>query len=112
MLQSNTANTEKAVLSIGEHPLPNGVHDLQIPDEPHPSYGQPYEQYSIYAQTWFLITNNREYERYLHFGNVSAGCVTVSAEKNGGTAWNELYKLLITARKGDSLSVGTLQITD
>ena len=92
------------------NPIPIGaVYDIAIPYEPHHDFGEYYERYSIHAKTWFRLGQTDE-DRFLHLGRVSAGCITVSADQNEGESWEEIYDLLITARKGDLLSVGTVKV--
>ena len=85
------------------NPPPTGTHDLEIPDEVH-SLGSSYLSSSKYATTWFRIGHSGD--RYLHPGNVSLGCVTVTALDQ----WTNIYNYLIGRRKGDGRSVGTIQI--
>ena len=47
-------------------------------------------------------------KKYLHTGGRSLGCITIT--KN--TRWAEIYNALIKARKGDSVSVGILEVID
>ncbi len=88
-----------------ENPPPNGLYDLEIPDEIHP-IGTRYYEYSKYATTWFRI--GHQGDRYLHPGNVSLGCVTLTALGE----WTSIYNYLIARRKGDGKSVGTIEIAD
>ncbi|MEK7116550.1 MAG: hypothetical protein AAB837_00085 [Patescibacteria group bacterium] len=82
-----------------------GIYDIEIPDYPHEG-GRHYLNQSKRAMTWFRIGHNGE--RYLHVGSRSLGCMTV-IETN---RWMEIYNELIKARKGDSLSVGVLEVID
>lgn len=106
------AGTKKEYWAVldPDNPLPNGIYDIEIPYEPHHRYGEYYEKYSIYAKTWFRIGHSGD--RFLHFGNVSEGCLTVKVQETHKDRWNEIYNLLITSRKGDSLSVGIVEIVD
>jgi hypothetical protein len=108
-LQIKGNDRKYSAISDPSNPLVKGIYDLEIPDEPHP-HAEYYEIYSIYAKMWFRIGHSGD--RYLHFGRVSAGCITVKAEKAQKDSWNEIYNLLIRSRKGDSLSVGTVEIVD
>ena len=106
------AGTNKAYWAVldSTNPLANGVYDLEIPYEPHHRYGEYYEKYSIFAKTWFRIGHSGD--RYLHFGRYSDGCITVRRQENNPTRWNEIYNVVITSRKGDSKSVGTIEVGD
>ncbi|OAD19244.1 hypothetical protein THIOM_005136 [Candidatus Thiomargarita nelsonii] len=85
------------------NPIPKGTYDIEIPYENH-SLGGRYLGKSLFATTWFRIGHSGD--RFLHPGNISAGCVTV---KDIGE-WTKIYNYLINSRKGDSLSVGTIEI--
>lgn len=110
ILQITGTNKEYWAVLDPDNPLPNGIYDIEIPYEPHHRYGEYYEKYSIYAKTWFRIGHSGD--RFLHFGSVSEGCLTVKAQEVHKDRWNEIYNLLITSRKGDSLSVGIVEIID
>ena len=86
-------------------PWEKGLYDIEIPDYPH-LVGARYEKQAPRAKTWFRIGHNGE--KYLHTGGRSLGCITVT--KN--TRWAEIYNALIKARKGDSVSVGILEVID
>ncbi len=88
-----------------------GVYDVEIPDHPH-MMPEDYLNKSSKAKVWFHIGHDHRdevaKERYLHTGTMTAGCMTmIELEK-----WDEIYKILIKARKGDSMSVGTVEIID
>jgi hypothetical protein len=114
------------------NPVPMGVHDLEIPDFPHPDY---YPESSKYQQVWFRIGHSGD--RYLHLGTISHGCATVrpwmpnkqsdrrfanrSDSELGLPApvpiapfanWDAICKDLMHCRKGDGRSVGTLHVVD
>lgn len=85
-------------------PWKKGVYDIEIPDYPHGG-GLHYSE-SKYATVWFRIGHIGD--RYLHTGAHSLGCMTViEIEK-----WDEIFEILIKARKNDGKSVGTLQVVD
>lgn len=84
-------------------PWKTGIYDIEIPDAPHRG-GKKYPELK-YPFTWFLIGHTGN--RYLHTGVVSKGCITV-IERN---RWDSLCDILMRARKGDGLSIGTLTIT-
>ncbi|MBA4747030.1 MAG: hypothetical protein H2058_17455 [Muricauda sp.] len=87
-----------------DNPPPLGKYDIEIPYEPHPG-GDYYTGQSTYAKTWFRIGHSGD--RFLHCGNVSAGCITVKDIHR----WDEIYKHLIISRK-DFDSIGTVEIID
>lgn len=84
--------------------VPLGTHDLEIPDAPHKG-GSGYTKEANYARTWFRI--GHEGDRYLHCGQQSAGCITVTDIGE----WDMLYKYLILSRKS-TISVGTVEVID
>lgn len=86
------------------NPTPTGRHDIEIPYEPHPG-GSYYTGQATYAKTWFRIGYSGD--RFLHCGNVSAGCITVKDIHR----WDEIYRHLIISRKGLE-SIGTVEIID
>ena len=86
-------------------PWEKGLYDIEIPDYPHLG-GARYEKQAPRAKTWFRIGHNGE--KYLHTGGRSLGCITVTEN----TRWAEIYNALIKARKGDSVSVGILEVID
>lgn len=73
-------------------------------------FGQTYVNRAIYAESWFLIGHKmlgNGNGRYLHTGNVSAGCITVKDIHK----WNKLYLFLVKSRKkGDNRSVGQVRV--
>ena len=81
-----------------------GFYDIEIPDYPHE--GGLHYPGSHYATVWFRIGHTGD--RYLHTGTRSAGCITLVEQKK----WDQMYKVIIQARKGDSLSVGILEVID
>ncbi len=90
------------------NPVSKGRHDLELPDAPYKG-GEYYMSRSSRAKSWFLIGHGLLGDgagRYLHPGRISAGCVTVTDVEN----WNRLYRYLIPSRKGDNLSVGTINV--
>ncbi|HEX4810960.1 MAG TPA: hypothetical protein VH325_18625 [Bryobacteraceae bacterium] len=114
------------------NPVPVGSHDLEIPDAPHEDY---YPESSKYQQVWFRIGHHGD--RYLHLGTISHGCATVRpwlpdpktdmrfrgrtnselglpapAPASPFAKWDDVCRYLMPCRKGDGLSVGTLQVID
>lgn len=85
------------------NPIPKGTHDLEIPYEPHGTYGRPYLPHSPFATTWFRIGHSGD--RFLHPGRVSEGCATINALDHS----TAIYTYLITARM-DAISVGTIEV--
>jgi hypothetical protein len=84
--------------------VPNGRHEIEIPDFPHPG-GEGYENRSAYAKSWFRIGNSGA--RYLHCGEVSAGCATVTDI----AGWTGLYLEIIGRRSRDGV-VGHMIVED
>ncbi len=80
-----------------------GLYDIEMPDFPH-SGGRVYLKKAPHALTWFLVGHTGA--RYIHTGSRSAGCITLTEHDR----WEKLYQVLIRARKGDSVSIGTLQV--
>lgn len=88
-----------------EAPWTKGTYDIEIPDYPH-ELGLRHIDTAPHATTWFRI--NYEKDRYIHTGGVSLGCITLT-EKN---RWDELYLILISARKGDDINIGIFTVVD
>jgi hypothetical protein len=108
--------TVDAITKINNVTLPKGLYDLQIPDEPH-KLGKLYEKYIPYSKTWFRIKNkaNPEIGYYLHYGQASAGCVTVTEVKDSNgkfiDIWTPIYNYLILRRETNKIGiVGTIEI--
>jgi len=55
-----------------------------------------------------LVNHWHSGERYIHTGRHSLGCITVLDQKK----WGEIYDMLVKARKGDSQSVGVLEVVE
>jgi len=85
-------------------PWKKGLYDIEIPDYSHK--GGLYYEESKFARVWFRIGHNGD--RYLHTGAHSLGCMTVIEVKK----WDEIFGILIKARKGDGESVGILKVVD
>ncbi len=99
-------NSKKYVATdYTETPWDKGWYDIELPDYPHTG-GRGYLDGSSRAKTWFRI--GHEGDRYLHTGNRSLGCITITEIEK----WNEIYNKLIKARKGDFLSIGVLEVVD
>ena len=93
---------EFSVLVDPRNPIQLGTYRVEIPDEPHEK-GRPYLDRSKYARTWFRIAEQGD--RYLHTGEVSAGCVTVDAV----ASWDDICRMLLRSRL-DSQAVGTIEV--
>ncbi len=93
-----------ATVDYPDSPWSKGVYDIEIPDSPH-EFGQKYPE-AKRPTVWFKIGHDGD--RYLHTGEISKGCITIIETKR----WPEIYNALIKARKGDSQSVGTLEVVD
>ncbi|MFA6375787.1 MAG: hypothetical protein WCX69_00090 [Candidatus Paceibacterota bacterium] len=88
-----------------DSPWKKGLYDIEIPDYPHQG-GARYQKDAPRAKTWFRVGHSGA--RYLHTGMQSLGCLTVVEVSR----WAEIYNALIKARKGDSASVGVLEVID
>lgn len=109
-----TYSISKKILTIGRKryttvDYPNamwtkGIYDIKIPDYPHAG-GNVYPN-NKHATTWFRIYHPED--RYLHTGERSLGCITVTENNR----WDELYTLLIASRKGDDKNIGTVKVID
>lgn len=92
-------------ITLDINPAPAGTHDLEIPYEVH-DLASAYASSSPFSTTWFRIGHSGD--RFLHPGRISAGCVTVKEL----SIWSDLYNYLINSRKGDGISVGTIEIIE
>ena len=81
-------------------PWSKGTYDVEILDYPHRA-NYPGIQY---AKTWFRIGHAGD--RYLHTGGASLGCVTVTDRDR----WDALRAVLVRSRKGDGMSIGSLEV--
>lgn len=100
-----------ALTSYDEDTLPNGIFPIEIPDTIHKN-GKYYLKNSIYARTWFRVkfALNSNQEFYLHFGQLSSGCITV-LQDNPEHIWSKVYERLIYCRKkGQKGIVGTVEV--
>ncbi len=88
-----------------------GFYDIEIADHPHEG-GIPHAKKAPKAKVWFHIGHEhrpgKDKEKYIHTGQATLGCITLTELKR----WNEVYKVFIRARLGDSKSIGILEITD
>jgi hypothetical protein len=85
-------------------PLPRDTYDLLIPDHPH-GLAEGYS--SRFRRVWFPIPGTA-YERYLHVGTVSLGCMAINPVERRDV-WEEIFNYLIISRKSDT-AVGTLEV--
>lgn len=85
-------------------PWTEGLYDIEIPDYPHE--GGLHYKGSKYARAWFRIGHSGD--KYLHTGAHSLGCMTVVEVDK----WDEIFGILIKARKGDGKSVGVLKVVN
>lgn len=83
-------------------PWPLGIYDIEIPDAPHKG-GLNYPEASR-SRTWFRVGHSGD--KYIHTGAASAGCVTVVDRAQ----WDQICATLIKGRKGDRVSVGTIEV--
>lgn len=97
--------------SLASSPVPTGSYPLMLPDYPH-IYG--YLEDSDFSYAWFRI--GEDSSRYLHIGNITAGCITIGAEQTGTPGdrkkWTSIYRYLINCRAGNNKSVGTIHVYD
>ncbi len=84
-------------------PWLKGLYDIEIPDTPHQG-GLRYVSTAKNPTVWFRVGHSGE--RYIHTGSHSLGCITVVDQER----WGAIYDALIKARKGDSASVGVLEV--
>lgn len=77
-------------------------YDLEIPDEAKPM-DSIYTAYTLYSKTWFHIGHSGD--RFLHMGETSAGCITVTEKEK----WATIYQYLILRRK-DDLNIGIVEV--
>lgn len=79
-----------------------GAYDVEIPDAPHKG-GLSYPEASR-SRTWFRVGHTGD--RYIHTGGASAGCITVVDRSK----WDRICAALLRGRKGDRVSVGTVEV--
>lgn len=100
-----TLNGKKyKTIDYSDAPWGKGLYDIEIPDYPH-------GRNDLYAEAkrqkvWFRIGHSGA--RYLHVGSRTLGCMTIIET----IRWMEIYNALIKARKGDSMSVGEVEVID
>jgi len=79
-----------------------GIYDIEIPDAPHRG-GLRYPE-ATRSRTWFRVGHTGD--RYIHTGAASARCITTVDR----TKWDQICEILIRGRKGDRVSVGTIEV--
>lgn len=106
-ISQKTLRLHDAVYLTKAHPAKpwkKGLYDIEIPDSPHQGgHHYPDVRFGI---SWFRVGHMGD--RYIHTGRNSFGCITVIEQNR----WDELYQILIRARKGDSTSIGTLRVVE
>ena len=83
-------------------PWAQGTYDIEIPDAPHKG-GLRYPEASR-SRIWFRVGHSGD--RFIHTGAASAGCITVVDRAK----WDQICSILIRGRKGDRISVGTIEV--
>ena len=83
-------------------PWAQGTYDIEIPDAPHKG-GLRYPEASR-SRTWFRVGHSGD--RFIHTGAASAGCITVVDRAK----WDQICSILVRGRKGDRISVGTIEV--
>ncbi|WDU54964.1 hypothetical protein [Taylorella equigenitalis] len=94
----------------GKKIILDNVYKIKIPDFPHKSISR-YNNYSKFYRVWFglelLVGYENFFNRYLHFGSLSWGCVSCIS----GSLWTSLVILLLRSRLKNSLdNVGLLKV--
>jgi hypothetical protein len=101
--------TMNTVWDAAYTPLPAGEYDVLVPDVPHnKAYTDFYrksESSLRYDQVWFPIKFGNN-SRYVHVGNVSEGCVTVTDLAH----WDDLHDHLISHRSADGQTLAKLSV--
>ncbi|TND09902.1 MAG: Uncharacterized protein FD123_830 [Bacteroidetes bacterium] len=91
-----------------DNEIKKGTYKIWVPDYPHP-LGDKYIVDSVFATIWFRLGDESS-SRYLHVGNVSAGCVSVGTDGTAGSQakgvhqrakYTEIAKYLLLRRKND-----------
>lgn len=85
--------------------LPTGKYRLELPRFPHKKLCKSiYLDESIggsrFAETWFEIVpiHGKRINSFLHYGEISNGCLTVSMKGNQKNIWTDIYLYLIVNR--------------
>ena len=89
-----------------QKPWEKRLYDIAIPDYPHKG-GESYLDKATLAKVWFKVSHP-DNERYLHTGERTAGCITITEVKR----WDELCNILLKARKGDGKNIGVVEIIE
>lgn len=80
------------------NPLPDGDHDIEIADFPHPGGAT----YGALGTVWFRLGHSGD--RYLHPGRISAGCLTCAPGN-----WEAIFQIVHCARV-DAVTAGKLNM--
>lgn len=96
---------EYKAINHSSTPWKKGLYDIEIPDAPHRA-AREYLAKAKLAKIWFRVSHSGE--RYLHAGRVSLGCMTIIEIKK----WDKVCEILLKARKGDFMSVGSVEVVD
>ena len=94
--------TSYATVDYPLRPWALGTYDIEIPDAPHKG-GLRYPEASR-SRTWFRVGHAGD--RFIHTGAASAGCITVVDRSK----WDQICAALVRGRKGDRVSVGTIEV--
>lgn len=105
-----TTNRKSSKIIVDCASLRKGVYRIGFPikitKKINPVYLSEEKGGSRFAETWFpLITDNEIFvEKFIHFGSVSEGCVTIkyTPQLHTVNSWNQIYMKLITSRKADN----------
>ena len=101
----NNKKVIKNIIAIskpeGDDYIPPGVYPLEMSDTPH-KFGLAYTSNSKYSTHWFRIDykKNKGKEFYFHFGNITAGCITISKDFNTDAPhiWDNIFNNLVWCR--------------
>lgn len=112
----NNRKVIKNIIAIskpeGEDYIPPGVYPLEISDTSH-KFGLPYLSNSKYSTHWFRITYKKKEgkEFYFHYGERTAGCITVSRILNPDYPhiWDKIFENIVWCR-GKRGIVGELEV--
>jgi hypothetical protein len=95
------------------NPISSGTHKIWLPDYPH-DLAENYLSSTKFALIWFRLGDESS-TRYLHVGNVSAGCVSVGKSSSSDSnpkneLWTSIYQYLAKKRM-NSKWIGELIVT-
>ncbi len=95
-------STTVTAFTFNQNAVPKGEYPIELPDFFHDK-GRAYIGMCECPMTWFRVGNSGD--RYIHPGERSDGCITIPPGE-----WNQVYRYLITARKGDNINVGMVKV--